>query len=559
MPYMEINIIHYHLFVGGVTSVVRNTLIALRNHHPQLSINILCGSKTNIDQFSQQIADAGFVVETTGLAGAASTHSSSHSVRILIDTDLFYHHDNFTAHHKRQQRILTALEAMRHGVWWIHNYHLGKNCALTAAILEHINNHPAEKFLLHIHDFPEQGRSANYSSLKRSINTSLYPQKSNIHYIVINPGDYAVLHTAGINAKQLQYIPNPTVIETEQALAARYAISAIRRDAVRNTLSQPRIRRYAVGQPIPPQSKILIYPVRTIKRKNILEAMLINVGLNRMHAAQHSSTHPTPYSALIVTLPANSRQHQKYSKMVRRLFATHATTGLWGIGRTLNELQVTYPELISTADAIISTSVQEGFGFTMFEALLARHAFISRTIPTLEMSVPYFSAQQLQQYQSIHCSWELHELKSRKHRLYSFYQAEITRIAPLYPSDAIHTVANQIEELFQQPYIDFSYLSHQLQSAILHSSTAIEQIVASNDELFRGIHHALTHSFPAPDYNALIDAYGSDRFSHNIEIMLAQHNSNTISSTPPVQDSSIDIAIATAHCKINYLRATLNS
>lgn len=126
--YMEINIIHYHLFVGGVTTVIRNTLASLRIRYPRLSINILCGSHTNTDQLSRQISDAGFVTEVSDARRNARVHSPLHSVCITVDKDLFYHNDTRAAHHKRQRRIFNTLktasrERNTRTIWWIHNYH----------------------------------------------------------------------------------------------------------------------------------------------------------------------------------------------------------------------------------------------------------------------------------------------------------------------------------------------------------------------------------------------------------------------------------------------------
>jgi len=47
---------------------------------------------------------------------------------------------------------------------------------------------------------------------------------------------------------------------------------------------------------------LLLYPVRTIRRKNILEAALINIIVEK--------------SFLFVTLPSNSRKEKKYEKII---------------------------------------------------------------------------------------------------------------------------------------------------------------------------------------------------------------------------------------------------
>lgn len=571
MHEMEINIIHYHLFLGGVTTVIYNTLIALRDQHPALSVTILCGSHINVRRFLQRVSDSGFATE-------AASPPSPYTVRVVISKELFYHNDTPVAHARRQKRILTVLNGCRNTadtVWWVHNYHLGKNCALTAAVLQHMQSNPLRIFLLHIHDFPEQGRAENYANIQRRITTGRYPQHSNTHYIVINPTDYRVLHAAGIDREHAHYIPNPTVMGTHRELSTRYAISPSRAQMVRGLLSNSAIRAHGAGYQIAPQSKILIYPVRTIKRKNILEAMLITAGLNRFHTGAKGRSVSMPYASLVITLPANSKQHRRYSNRVRALFVKRAVPGLWGIGKEIETVGITYSELISVSDAIISSSVQEGFGFTMFEALLARKLFISRTIPTLGLSAPYFGTAQLQEYREIACRWEMPPLARRKIRLYRYYMSEKSRIAPLYPTTAIRALTERIEEMFQKPYIDFSYLTCALQQRLLLSEGAVARIVECNGSLFEGVHNTMGLPFPPPDYTKLTNAYGGGAFAAKIAATLMaskyQPSTPSPSSTPLTAPlgtpltaplgthSTVGATVAAAHCKIDYIRAILNA
>ena len=559
---MNINIVHYHLFVGGVTTVIHNTLIALKNTHPVLSVNIFCGSDTNVNNFSDTLAADGFsshVTHANGKKEHSCSHNTPHTVSIIINNTLFYHHDNKKSFAKQKNKIhafFISQQPSEKCVWWVHNYHLGKNCAFTAALLLYIRSAPRQTFLLHIHDFPEQGRIENYTQLRAHISCSLYPQENNVRYIVINPMDYDILRDAGINRHQVSYIPNPTFVKSEHELSHAYKIPISRMRAIREMFACNTITKYAYGYPIPPQSRILMYPVRTIKRKNVIEAMLITALLNCFQIDNgYSATHP--YAALIVTLPANSKQHYQYSRMIQKLFSKKAI-GLWGIGLALNNLHITYHELIASSHAIISSSVQEGFGFTMFEALLSQKPFISRTIPTLQLSAPYFDNNQLQQYDTIRCPWHLPILSKNKNILYKHYLSQKNRISLSYSQATVQRVHKEIEHMFAQPYIDFSCLTCALQKNILLSTNIniFKSMLEENAVLLNAISTSLQMNFQQPNYQKLIATYGSAYFVKQIHAVLAN---NTVTEQKSAARDAIDDTVAAKHYDIGQLRPLLTA
>jgi len=261
------------------------------------------------------------------------------------------------------------------------------------------------------------------------------------------------------------------------------------------------------------------------------------------------------YAALVVTLPANSRQHYRYSESVKKLFADQSAPGLWGIGRALQELAIPYPEFVASANAIISASVQEGFGFTMFEAPLAQKPYIARSTPTLELARPFFASGQLQQYHELRCPWKLPALAKKKDMLYRYYRAHIDDIAALYPPQCGARLQKQIAEMFEREWIDFSYLTHQLQRKVVTSANYeyMEALLKSNSELLAGISHSLTRHFVPPPYLALCNAYGTAQFARKIDAILTQ-NGNALQQP----HSDIDSAIADQQCELEYTRMILN-
>jgi hypothetical protein len=168
---MKIAFIHYHLKTGGVTTVVRQQVEALRG-----SCQCLV--------FSGSLPDADFPVQTIEIPALKYTRPNQ---KPDDPADV-------------AESMIEAIHTTFSGecdVVHVHNPTLAKNIQFLQ-ILAHLQRRDMKLFL-QIHDFAEDGRPLTYFS---------EPYPSNCHYGVLNSRDYAILRKAGLKAQGLHLIPN---------------------------------------------------------------------------------------------------------------------------------------------------------------------------------------------------------------------------------------------------------------------------------------------------------------------------------------------------------------
>lgn len=223
---MKIVLFHYHLKPGGVTTVIKHQVAALKNC---CDVMILTGEKPD----------------------------TIWDVPICVIPELAYNHNSFS-----NNQIHITSEQIRKGinetlgsdcdVLHVHNPILAKNKNLIQ-ILKDLQTKGVNLFL-QIHDFAEDGRAAAYSF-------DDYP--SHCHYGVINSRDYQILLKSGLTPDGLHKISNmiKPFSETKkinQALSkfTVYPVRAIRRknigEAILLSLFLPKDEKMAIT--LPPNS-----------------------------------------------------------------------------------------------------------------------------------------------------------------------------------------------------------------------------------------------------------------------------------------------------------------
>lgn len=202
---MKVAFIHYHLKPGGVTTVIRQQVDALRK----------IGGKALV--FAGEPPAAAFpaeVVPVSGL-GYSSDAASAPPVEGIVES------------------ILAAIKKRWPGgcdLVHVHNPTLAKNTHLPG-ILESLQEHGL-RLLLQIHDFAEDGRPGAYSHA---------PYPENCHYGVINSRDYDILLKAGLKREGLHLLPNmvsPLEADSNKPEApfVLYPVRAIRRKNIGEAL-----------------------------------------------------------------------------------------------------------------------------------------------------------------------------------------------------------------------------------------------------------------------------------------------------------------------------------
>ena len=219
-------------------------------------------------------------------------------------------------------------------VWHIHNHCLGKNPALTQEVTTLAM--AGQKILLQIHDFSEDGRPDNYSNLGK-LKKRLYPIAPHIHYAVLNQRDLGFLKAAGIPEENLHLLPNSV-----------------------SQLPQTEDRSQGSGVSAP----LFVYPCRAIRRKNIGELLLWSAVM--------------PEARFAVTLaPKNPEVKPIYDAWVA--FAEELDLNVeFDAGA-----KTPFHEMIAQADALITTSIAEGFGLAFLEPWLAGKPLVGRNLPEI--------------------------------------------------------------------------------------------------------------------------------------------------------------------------------
>ncbi len=336
---MNLVVIHYHLTAGGVTRVIENQLEALDTVLPDASpwrVAVLHGGR-------RQGWDE-------SLAGRLR------SVKLTLHEIPELEYDHLRPAGGGPTDLLMAVMAALGELNFapadtlihVHNHSLGKNASLPE-VLPILAEH-GYALLLEPHDFAEDFRPENYALVQRlAAEGTLYPQAPHVHYAVLNQRDQTVLEAAGVPADRLHLLPNPVPGPGE--LPPRADARA----------------KLAERFDVPAHAPFLLYPVRCIRRKNVGEAMLL------------AAVAPADTVLGLTLAPLNPVEvpgYQRWKALAEDLrlpcrFEVGEPGGL------------TFVENLAAADAVVTTSVAEGFGMAVLEAWLAGCPLVGRDLPEI--------------------------------------------------------------------------------------------------------------------------------------------------------------------------------
>jgi glycosyltransferase involved in cell wall biosynthesis len=433
---MKLAVFHYHLRPGGVTGVVTQACVALGRHGRTVEeITLVSGSGENADAVRARIE-----------AGAPEL-----PVTVRVHPELRYvSEQDDIAMDELERRIESLLRReylAADTVWWVHNYHLGKNAAFTAALIELLESEPAQRAVFQIHDFPECARFENLAEVRTHVPGRVYPVLPNLAYATINMRDRRLLVEAGLPEGAVFALPNP--VPTTVAGGTRTAARA----EVTGRLAQAFGGRFPAFDP---DGRLLLYPVRAIRRKNVLEAGFLTGLLN---------TELERPANLLVSLPGTSPLEKPYSDLVETAFCDGVMPGMAGVGGDLAVAGLTFEEIAAAADLIVSTSVQEGFGYAFFEAPARGAPLFARYLDILDGLDGVFEGYPAAFYRQLRVPFECPSIDSVRALLRIRYDEQIGRAAADMPPAAREQVEAEISEMLDAPTIDFSFLMPQMQYA----------------------------------------------------------------------------------------------
>ncbi len=321
---MRIAICHYHLQRGGVTRIILHTVRALERQGARVVV----------------------------LAGEAPPDSWSMPHRVVPEL----HYDNMgggcsadALHGHLLEAAELALGA-RPDVWHFHNHSLGKNLALPL-VTSRLAQEGA-RLLLHIHDFPEDGRPNNYSRLlnqlaagdHRRLSCILYPSAPHVHYVLLNSRDLGFIRDAGALENSVHLLPNPVELGG--------------RKEIQDMISEVEF----------PKERLYLYPTRAIRRKNVGEFLL--------WAVMARSERDTFALTMAPSNPAERPFYEGWKRLSAELclpvqFEYAEATGY------------SFDMMLQKANAVMTTSVAEGFGMAFLEPWLMGRAVCGRDLPEI--------------------------------------------------------------------------------------------------------------------------------------------------------------------------------
>ena len=211
---------------------------------------------------------------------------------------------------KTAEAVIQAIRSCWKGgcdILHVHNGTLAKNQNYLA-ILKRLQEKGVRLFL-QAHDFAEDGRPQAY------FEEEYVPD---CHYGVVNSRDYHILRRSGLKREGLHLIGNMVTPLPAQA------------------------KKPVPGGPV-------LYPIRAIRRKNIGEAILLSLFFPEGRP-------------LYITLPPNSPADFPAYESWKRFAHQHGLSVVFEAG-----LKHDFVELVHTADSLLTTSINEGFGFSFME------------------------------------------------------------------------------------------------------------------------------------------------------------------------------------------------
>jgi FMN phosphatase YigB (HAD superfamily) len=223
-------------------------------------------------------------------------------------------------------------------LWHFHNHSLGKNCLLPAVIA--LLAAAGDRLVLQIHDLAENGRPQNFPLI--AAQPSLYPFGPRIHYAFINRRDRDLFAAAGLPQSHSCLLANP--------------------------ITAPLSPAHKV-----PTTTLVFASIRGIRRKNLGELILL------------AALAPPGCHFAISRAPQNPDAlpiHDTWRKFVQK----HRFRIEFDVVDRFSPAAgaaADFKAWIAHASHFVSTSIEEGFGLPLLEAVALSKPLIGRNLPHL--------------------------------------------------------------------------------------------------------------------------------------------------------------------------------
>lgn len=435
-PFRHLVVIHYHWRPGGVRRIVEISLPAIleASRFQIQKTTLLSGTPIGPTHWLD-MPEVSFCCEPAMDYFSAQKMDPSHMAEKIQ-----------AALHR-----VIPLDAARETLIWFHNPALARNMILNREILDFVQK-SGVSLIMHHHDFWTDGRWARWPEMEsygfgtlQEVAEHTLESPAGVGHVTINIPDFQILKPSmGV---RVHHLPNP-VTKPERHSEARL-------EEVRQWV------RSETGT----ESPIWVFPTRFLRRKNILEAVLLTRWL-------------CPEAVFVTTSGAASRDEESYAATIKET----ARRGGWSVcfGLLDKPEAPDVSELLQVCDVALLASIQEGFGMGFVEAAAAGTPLIARSLPHVmpDLSAMGFHFPHL--YDEIWIEVSLIDVVAEKRRIQRI-QSESRRNLPgvLQPYfnpvdlDFSHsvpfsrlTIQGQVEVLSHDPVL--SWAKSQNRNPILH-------------------------------------------------------------------------------------------
>ncbi len=289
-------------------------------------------------------------------------------------------------------------------VFHIHNPTLGKNRDFISMIKK-LDGLGANLFL-QIHDFAEDGRPENYRP---------EPYPENVHYGVINSRDYNYLILSGLKEKGLHLIPN--IVE----------VSIDRPDNLGG-------------------KRLVLYPVRAIRRKNIGEAIMLSLFLDSRDYVG-------------ITLRPTSEIDMKNYNMWMDYVKGKGLNVEFDLG-----IKRRFLDVVGDSKMMITTSIKEGFGMSFLEPWMFFRPLTGRLLRDICRDFLDSRVDLGFLYEKFYVSSGEVDIKDLNDKLVECYLKNLTRFG-------LHTnrltLESEVKEHLSGGLVDFGILNEDMQRDVI--------------------------------------------------------------------------------------------
>lgn len=387
-------IVHHHLRPGGVRRVIELAAPAVADALP---------------------AAAGEIVLATGEAPDATwwrgfaQRLAPRAVSFVVAPALGYLAEQSAGTRTRARRLARFTAALLHDatpancVVWCHNPGLGRNPLLNR-VLAAACSARGVPLVFHHHDWWFDNRWRRWPEMRRSgfrtlaaVAEAILPGAPNVRHAAINQPDAGLLR-AGFGRRSA-WLPNPA------DAAPRPAPTRVRR--ARAWLTE------LLGDDAP----VWIVPCRLLRRKNLAESLLLTRWLR-------------PEAWLVTTGGLSSADEEPYA----RTLATAARAAGWRLRLSVlangEAGKPTVAELLAASEAVLLTSIQEGFGLPYLEAAAAGRPLLARALPNIAPDLARFGFRFPQLYDELLIDPGLLDAtaeRTRQRRRFAAWRRELPR------------------------------------------------------------------------------------------------------------------------------------